>query len=88
MNSAIVEEGSVASGDGHQGYAARRRNLACRPLALGRPTAHMKACRLNGDYQPAETTTAQSQTSTINYSSRTNRGRHLGRWRLTINHLD
>ncbi|HMI20316.1 MAG TPA: hypothetical protein VK533_12290 [Sphingomonas sp.] len=54
MNSAIVEEGSVASGDGHQGYAARRRNLACRPLALGRPTAHMKACRLNGDYQPAE----------------------------------
>jgi hypothetical protein len=36
MNSAIVEEGSVASGDGHSGYAARWRNLACRPLALGR----------------------------------------------------
>jgi hypothetical protein len=45
MNSAIVEEGSVASGDGCSSYAARRRNLACRSLALGRFTAHTKACR-------------------------------------------
>ena len=45
MNSAIVEEGSVASGDGCSSYAARRRNLACRSLALGRSTAHTKACR-------------------------------------------
>ena len=45
MKSAIVEEGSVADGDGHVSYAARRRNLACRPSALGRLTAHTKACR-------------------------------------------
>jgi transposase len=32
----IFEEGSVAGGDGHVSYAARRRNLACRPPALGR----------------------------------------------------
>jgi hypothetical protein len=36
MKSVIVKEGSAANGDGHDGYAARRRNLACRPLALGR----------------------------------------------------
>jgi len=36
MNSVIVEEGSVADGDGHVSYAVRRRNLACRPSALGR----------------------------------------------------
>jgi hypothetical protein len=36
MNSAIAEEGSVATGGGHSGYAARRRNIAWRPLALGR----------------------------------------------------
>ncbi|MCV7227172.1 hypothetical protein [Mycolicibacterium komossense] len=36
MNSAIVKEGSAANGDGLVGYAARQRNLACRPLALGR----------------------------------------------------
>jgi hypothetical protein len=29
-------DGSVVGGDGHFGYAARRRNLACRPPALGR----------------------------------------------------
>jgi len=37
MNSAIVEEGSVAGGDGRVSYAARRRNLACRPPALAGP---------------------------------------------------
>jgi hypothetical protein len=36
MKSVIVKEGSAANGDGHGSYAARRRNLACRPLALGR----------------------------------------------------
>ena len=36
MKSVIVEEGSVADGDGDVSYAARRRNLACRPAALGR----------------------------------------------------
>src|ERR1700749_130362 len=53
MNSAIVEEGSVASGDGCPSYAARRRNLACRPLALGRSTAHPKPCRSTAPDQPA-----------------------------------
>jgi hypothetical protein len=28
--------GTVADGDGHVSYAARRRTLACRPSALGR----------------------------------------------------
>ena len=39
MRSVIVKEGSAADGDGHVSYAApwvRRRNLACRPSALGR----------------------------------------------------
>ena len=36
MNRRIVEEGSRADGDGRDRYAARRRNLACRPSALGR----------------------------------------------------
>jgi hypothetical protein len=53
MNSAIVEEGSAADGDGHVSYAARRRNLACRPSALGRLTAHTKACRSTAPDQPA-----------------------------------
>ena len=35
MRRRIVEEGSAADGDGHVSYAARRRNLACRPPALG-----------------------------------------------------
>jgi hypothetical protein len=54
MNSAIVEEGSAADGDGHDSYAARRRNLACRPSALGRHTAHTKACRSTAPDQPAD----------------------------------
>jgi hypothetical protein len=37
MRSVIVEEGTGADGDGYLSYAARRRNLACRPSALGRP---------------------------------------------------
>jgi hypothetical protein len=36
MRSVIVEEGTVADGDGHVSYAARRRTLARRPSALGR----------------------------------------------------
>jgi hypothetical protein len=36
MKRRIVEGGSGADGDGHVSYAARRRNLACRPSALGR----------------------------------------------------
>src|ERR1700740_3345390 len=57
MNSAIVEEGSVASGDGCSSYAARRRNLACRPLALGRTTAHtdLSPPRLGPHKAPPET---------------------------------
>ena len=50
MSRRTVEEGTVADGDGHVRYAARRRNLACRPSALGRPcTAHTKACRPDRD---------------------------------------
>jgi len=33
----MVKEGTVADGDGLVSYAARRRTLACRPPALGRP---------------------------------------------------
>jgi hypothetical protein len=48
MNSAIVEEGSAADGDGHGSYAARRRNLACRPAALGRPHGAHESLPLDG----------------------------------------
>jgi len=34
-NSATVEPGTRASGECCDSYAARRRNMACRPLALG-----------------------------------------------------
>jgi hypothetical protein len=37
----IFEEGSVAGGDGHVSYAARRRNLACRPPALASLTPRL-----------------------------------------------
>ena len=43
-----LESGTRASGDGWDTHAARRRNLVRRPLALGPPTAHTKACRLDG----------------------------------------
>jgi hypothetical protein len=46
MNSVIVEEGSVANADGRVSYAARRRNLACRPLALG----HLRRTRKPADH--------------------------------------
>ena len=45
---AIVWPGTVAGGDGLVSYAARRRNLACRPPALATLTAHTKACRTDG----------------------------------------
>ncbi len=50
----IVKEGTVADGDGHVSYAARRRNLACRPSALGRLMAHTKACRSTAPDQHAD----------------------------------
>jgi hypothetical protein len=43
-----------AGGDGLLGYAARRRNLACRPPAQPLLTAHTKACRTTAPDQPAE----------------------------------
>jgi hypothetical protein len=49
MNNAIVEEGSAANGDGRFGYAARRRKLACRPLALGRPHGAHESLPPDGD---------------------------------------
>ncbi len=33
----MVEPGTAAGGDGANSYAARRRNLACRPPALAAP---------------------------------------------------
>jgi hypothetical protein len=53
MRSVIVKAGADADGDGHGSYAARRRNLACRPSALGRITANTKACRPTAPNQPA-----------------------------------
>jgi hypothetical protein len=43
-----------AGGDGAFSYAARRRNLACRPPAQPLPTAHTKACRTTAPDQPAD----------------------------------
>ena len=48
MKSVIVKEGSVANGDGRVSYAARRRNLACRPLALGRLHGAHESLPLDG----------------------------------------
>jgi hypothetical protein len=58
MNSAIVKEGSAANGDGHVSYAARRRNLACRPLALGRHHGAHESLPLTATNQPAGTIAA------------------------------
>jgi hypothetical protein len=58
MNSAIVKEGSSANGDGHESYAARRRNLACRPLVLGRHHGAHERLPLTATNQPAGTTAA------------------------------
>jgi hypothetical protein len=55
MNSAIVEEGSAANGDGFSSYAARRRNLACRPLALGRHHGAHESLPHTATNQPAGT---------------------------------
>ena len=77
MNSVIVEEGSVASGDGRVSYAARRRNLACRPLALGRLTAHTKACRSRRLISLP--TSRPSPLTTSNVHRDDNRGLHPGR---------
>ncbi|SBS79318.1 hypothetical protein MHPYR_730013 [uncultured Mycobacterium sp.] len=55
MNSAIVKEGSAANGDGFHSYAARRRNLACRPLALGRHHGAHESLPLTATNQPAGT---------------------------------
>jgi hypothetical protein len=55
MNSAIVKEGSAANGDGYLSYAARRRNLACRPLALGRHHGAHESLPLTATNQPAGT---------------------------------
>jgi hypothetical protein len=49
MNRRIFEEGSVVGGDGHSGYAVRRRNLACRPPALGRFHGADESLPLDGD---------------------------------------
>jgi hypothetical protein len=53
MRSIIAEAGADADSDGHVSYAARRRNLTCRPSALGRITANRKACRPTAPDQPA-----------------------------------
>lgn len=55
MNSDFVKEGSAANGDGLVGYAARRRNLACRPLALGRHHGAHESLPNTATNQPAGT---------------------------------
>ena len=59
MRSVVVEEGTVADGDGHVSYAARRRTLACRLAALGPSTANTKASRPTAPDQPAVTDSRQ-----------------------------
>jgi len=49
LNGVIVEEGSAANGDGHDSYAARRRNLDCRPLALDRSSRRTRKPAAHGD---------------------------------------
>jgi len=44
----MVKEGTVADGDGHVSYAARRRTLACRPPALGRLHGAHESLPLDG----------------------------------------
>ena len=51
--SALRSRQAGAGGDGHHSYAARRRNLACRPPARPLLTAHTKACRTTAPDQPA-----------------------------------
>jgi hypothetical protein len=48
MKSVIVKEGSAADGDGRVSYAARRRNIACRPPALGRLHGEHERLPLDG----------------------------------------
>jgi hypothetical protein len=48
MRSVIVKEGTDADGDGHVSYAARRRTLARRPSALGRPHGGHESLPLDG----------------------------------------
>jgi catechol 2,3-dioxygenase-like lactoylglutathione lyase family enzyme len=48
-NSAIVRPGTSASGDGSVSYAARRRNLACRPPALGPLNGEHESLPHDGD---------------------------------------
>jgi hypothetical protein len=54
---------SLSSGyttnDGCQRYAARQRNLACRPFALGRHHGAHESLPLTATNQPAGTTPAQ-----------------------------
>ena len=57
MRSVIVEEGTVADGDGHVSYAARQRTLACRLSAPS--TANTKASRPTAPDQPAVTDSRQ-----------------------------
>jgi hypothetical protein len=80
MNSAIVEEGSAANGDGHDSYAARRRNLACRPLALGRHHGAHESLPLTATNQPAGTRRPTNLTETLFIASK---AEHLAR---PVNH--
>ncbi|ORW63456.1 hypothetical protein AWC22_03390 [Mycobacterium riyadhense] len=86
MNSAIVEEGSVASGDGCTSYAARRRNLACRPPALGRLYAVHERLPLTAANQPAETSAPADLHD--DRSPRTSRSSHSGRFTPPTTYLD
>jgi hypothetical protein len=70
MNSAIVEEGSAANGDGFLGYAARRRNLACRPLALGRHHGAHESLPLTATNQPAGTRRPTNHTDALFIASK------------------
>src|SRR4051794_4597023 len=51
-----------AGGDGALSYAARRRNLACRPPAQPLSTAHTKACPTTAPDQPADPAAARPDT--------------------------
>jgi transposase len=72
-NSATVRAGTRASGDGCVSYAARRRNLACRPLASGPHTANTKACPARATDQPADHAAPPATTPALHTEHRPHR---------------
>ena len=79
-----IAPGTGAGGDGHHSYAARRRNLACRPPARPLLTAHTKACRTTAPDQPAAPPHGRRAPPTDPRKHRDHRSRRLHPRPLTL----